>query len=84
MLEPMSDRLIVKMIEEDKITKGGIILTGAKDKSNLAEVIEVGKDVKGVRVSDKVLINDFGGIVTLHEGVSLVVIKLCDVLAVVN
>jgi len=84
MLEPMKDRLIIKMIEENKTTPGGIILTGSKDKTNLAEVIAVGKDIKDVQVSDKVLINQYGGVVTLQDGIQLVVIKQCDVLAVVS
>ena len=42
-LTPLSDRVILKMVETEETTKGGIILTGsAKEKPSVAEVISVG------------------------------------------
>jgi len=42
-LKPLSDRVIIKMVEAEETTKSGIILTGsAKEKPQVAEVIEVG------------------------------------------
>ena len=43
MLKPLSDRVIVKMIEPEEKTKSGIILsTGSKEKPQVALVIKVG------------------------------------------
>ena len=42
-LKPLADRVIVKLVEAEETTKGGIILTGAaKEKPEVAEVIAVG------------------------------------------
>ena len=43
MLKPLLDRVVVKMIESEETTKSGIILTSsAKEKPQIAEVLEVG------------------------------------------
>ena len=42
-LKPLADRVIIKMVEAEETTKGGIILTGsAKEKPEVAEVLAVG------------------------------------------
>ena len=42
-LKPLADRVVVKLVEAEETTKSGIILTGAaKEKPEVAEVIEVG------------------------------------------
>ena len=42
-LKPLSDRVVVKMVEAEETTKSGIILTGAaKEKPQIAQVVEVG------------------------------------------
>ena len=64
-LKPLADRVVVKLVEAEKTTKGGIILTGAaKEKPEVAEVLAVGpgglvdgKEVTmTVKVGDKVII----------------------------
>ena len=50
MLKPLSDRVVIKMLESEETTKSGIILSGnAKEKPQIAEVIEVGpgKEIEG-------------------------------------
>ena len=43
MIKPLSDRVLIKMKESEEKTKSGIILaSGAKEKPQVAEVIEVG------------------------------------------
>mgnify|MGYP003299729030 CR=1 FL=1 len=62
-LKPLADRVIIKMVEAEETTKGGIILTGAaKEKPEVAEVLAVGPGgmvdgkevVMTVQVGDKV------------------------------
>ena len=66
---PLADRVVIKTVEVEETTKGGLILTGsAKEKPQVAEVIAVGpggvvdgKEVKmTVKVGDKVLFIDDG------------------------
>ena len=63
-LKPLADRVVVKMVEAEETTKSGIILPGAaKEKPQVAEVIEVGPGgvvdgkevVMTVHVGDKVI-----------------------------
>ena len=52
-IKPLADRVVIKLVEEEETSKGGLILTGsAKEKPQFAEVIPVcpggnvdGKDV---------------------------------------
>ena len=69
-LTPLADRVILKMVETEETTKGGIILTGsAKEKPSVAEVITVGpggnvdgKDVvMTVKPGDKVITSQYAG-----------------------
>ena len=69
-LQPLADRVILKMTEAEEKTKSGIIITGsAKEKPQVAEVIEVGpgglvegKEVKmTVKKGDKVVTNKYSG-----------------------
>ena len=63
-IKPLADRVVIKMVEAEETTKGGIILAGAaKEKPQIAEVIAVGPGgvVDGkevgmyVKVGDRVL-----------------------------
>ena len=46
MIKPVADRVLIKMKEEAETTKSGIILSGgSKEKTQIAEVIEVGPGI---------------------------------------
>ena len=69
-IKPLADRVVIKMVEEEETTKGGLILSGsAKEKPQVAEVVAVGpggnvdgKDVEMiVKVGDKVLTSKYSG-----------------------
>ena len=43
MIKPLTDRVLIKMVEAEETTKSGIILSaGSKEKPQIAEVVEVG------------------------------------------
>ena len=92
-LKPLADRVIVKLVEAEETTKGGIILTGtAKEKPSIAEVISVGpggnvdgKDVvMTVKVGDKVITDKYAGTKVTLENVEYVVVRQHDILAIVE
>ena len=79
-LTPLSDRVILKMVETEETTKGGLILTGsAKEKPQVAEVIAVGPGVKDnkmqVKVGDKVITSKFSGTEVKIEGNEYIIVK---------
>ena len=92
-LTPLADRVILKMVEPEETTKGGIILTGAaKEKPTIAEVISIGpggmvdgKDiVMTVKVGDKVITDKYAGSKVKLEDVEYVVVRQQDILAIVE
>ncbi len=88
-LKPLSDRVIVKLVEAEETTKGGIILTGsAKEKPQIAEVIAVGPGLKDnkmqVKTGDKVITSKFSGTEVKIEGEEYIIVKENDILAIVE
>ena len=92
-LTPLADRVVLKMVEVEETTKGGIILTGtAKEKPSIAEVISVGpggmvdgKEIKmEVQVGQKVIYSKYAGTEVKLDGKELIIVRQSDILAVVE
>ena len=92
-LKPLADRVIVKQIEAEETTKGGIILTGsAKEKPEVFEVLAVGpggnvdgKEVKMiVKAGDKVITNKYSGTPVKVDGEEVTIVRQGDILAIVE
>ena len=92
-LTPLADRVILKMLEAEETTKGGLILSGsAKEKPQVAEVIAVGpggnvdgKDVEMiVKVGDKVLTSKYSGTEVKVDGEECTIVRQSDILAIVE
>ena len=92
-LKPLSDRVVLKMVEAEETTKGGIILTTAsKEKPEVAEVIEVGPGgmvdgkevVMTVKAGDKVIMSKYSGTNVKVDGVEYVIVRQGDILAIVE
>ena len=89
MLKPLFDRVVIRNIETEEVTKGGILLTsGSKEKPQMAEVLAVGpgaKDVEMVvKVGDKVVYSKYAGTEVKIDGQEVIVIKQGDILAIVE
>lgn len=89
MLKPLFDRVVIRNIETEEVTKGGILLTSAaKEKPQMAEILAVGpgeKDVEMVvRVGDKVVYQKYAGTEVKIDGQEVIVIKQSDILAIVE
>ena len=92
-LRPLADRVVIKNVEAEETTKGGIILTAAaKEKPQMAEVIAVGPGgcVDGKEVTmyvsagDKVLYSKYAGTEVKLDGTEYIVVRQNDILAVVE
>ena len=92
-LKPLHDRVILKALEAQETTKGGIILTaGAKEKPEMAEVVAVGPGgmVDGkeigmvVKVGDKVLTSKYSGTEVKVDGEEYTIVRQNDILAIVE
>jgi chaperonin GroES len=90
-LQPLADRLVVKPIEREEVTKGGIVLPDtAKEKPQEGEVLAVGpgrlsEDGKriamDVKVGDRVIYAKYGGTEIRIEDEELVILRESDILA---
>ena len=92
-LKPLFDRVVIRNIETEEVTKGGILLTSAaKEKPQMAEVLAVGPGgvVDGkeigmvVKVGDKVVYSKYAGTEVKLDGQEVIIVKQSDILAVVE
>lgn len=92
-IKPLSDRVVIKMLESEETTKSGIILAEAsKEKPQVAEIIAVGPggvvdghEVKmELKVGDKVLISKYAGTEVKLDGEEYTIVRQSDVLAIVD
>ena len=91
MWKPLSDRVVIKMLESEETTKSGIILApNAKEKPQIAEVVEVGpgREIDGklekmlVKKGDKVVVNKYSGTEVKYEGEDYTIVRQEDILAI--
>jgi chaperonin GroES len=90
---PLADRVLVKRVEEESKTKGGIIIPDtAKEKPQEGEVVAVGpggRDEDGkhvaldVKPGDRILFGKWSGTEVKLEGEDLLIMKESDILGVV-
>ena len=92
-IKPLADRVVVKMVEAEETTKSGIILTGAaKEKPQIAQVVEVGPGgnvdgnevVMTVKISDKVITSKYSGTEIKLDGEEYIIVRQSDILAIVE
>ncbi len=92
-LKPLADRVVVKMVEAEETTNSGIILTAAaKEKPQIAQVVEVGPGgiVDGVEIKmtvktgDKVVTSKYSGTEIKIDGEEYIIVRQGDILAIVE
>ena len=91
---PLGERVVIKMLETEEVTKGGVVLPGsAKERPQVAEVVAVGPggyDDKGreikmeLKVGDRVLISKYAGTEVKIDDVEYTSLKQSDILAKVE
>ena len=91
---PLHDRVVVRRIEDDERTRGGIIIPDtAKEKPQQGEIVAVGpgaRDEKGlvqpldVKAGDRVLFGKWSGTEVKIDGEDLLIMKESDILGVLE
>ena len=82
-IRPLQDRVVVKMTEAEETTKSGIILSGsAKEKPEVAGKFFIVDE--GLTKGDKILISKYSGTNVKLEGEEYIIVKMEDILAVVE
>ncbi|MBU0486112.1 MAG: co-chaperone GroES [Proteobacteria bacterium] len=93
-IRPLNDRILVKRLKEEEVSKGGIIIPdSAKEKPAEGKVIAVGTgklNDKGVRVpvelkvGDSVLFSKYGGTDVKLDGEDYLIMREDDILGVIE
>ena len=91
---PLHDRVVIRRVEEEQKTKGGIIIPDtAQEKPMQGEVVAVGPgratttanpDPPGVKVGDRVLFGKWSGTEVKLDGEDLLIMKESDIMGVVE
>jgi chaperonin GroES len=90
-LQPLADRLVVKPVQKDDKTKGGIIIPDtAKEKPQEGEVVAVGpgrltdegkRIPMDLKVGDRVIYSKYGGSEIKVDDVDMIILRESDILA---
>jgi chaperonin GroES len=91
-IRPLHDRVIIKRMEEERTSPGGIVIPdSATEKPSMGEVMAVGNgkildsgEVRPleVKVGDRVLFGQYAGTTVKHEGEEYLVMREDDIIAV--
>ena len=91
---PLGDRVLVKRVEEESKTKGGIIIPDtAKEKPQEGEVVAVGPGARAedgtvtaldVKAGDRILFGKWSGTEVRIDGEDLLIMKESDILGVIE
>ena len=94
-IKPLADRIVVKTLEAEEKTKGGIVLPEtAKEKPQEGKVVAVGRgktldngqlQALEVKVGDRILYGKYSGNeITTREGEELLIMREDDILAIIK
>jgi len=91
-IKPLADRVLVKPVQKEEMTKGGIYLPDtAKEKPQEGEIIAVGPGKVNdegktipleVKVGDRVIYSKYGGSEIKIDDVEMVILRESDILAI--
>jgi len=92
--KPLHDRVLVRRVESDDKTKGGLIIPDtAKEKPQEGEIVAVGEGARDddgdrvkpdVKVGDKILFGKWSGTEVTLDGEELLIMKESDILGIVE
>jgi chaperonin 10 Kd subunit len=83
-IKPLGKRVLIKQIEQEEVTKSGIVLPGtaSKEKPITGEVLAVGKEVEDVKAGDKVIFEKYSGTEVKDGDDSFLILDIDNVLAI--
>ena len=87
-LKPLADRVVLKSLEAEEVTKGGIILAStAKEKPQKGTVVAVGPGTKDnpitVKVGDSVIYGKYAGTEFHLDGKDYMIMRENDIIAII-
>ncbi|MEK7602821.1 MAG: co-chaperone GroES [Patescibacteria group bacterium] len=84
-IQPLADYVVVQAEEAASKTASGLYLPeGAQEKPKTAKVLAVGKEVKGVKVGDRIIYGGYSNTEIKHDGQDYILIKEENIYATVK
>jgi len=85
-LQGIKDKVIVEILNDEKVTEGGIIVPETVDRSpqKYGKIISMGEDVTGLNIGDTIVFAKFGGQDILFEGKLLKVLMINEIYGVIK
>ena len=88
-IKPLGSRVVIKKLEAEEKTQGGIILTSAaKEKPQMAEVVAVGPGTKDepmdLAPGNKIVFSKYAGTDIKYEGEEYTIMNQSDILATIE
>ena len=93
-IQPLGPRVLIKRLEEEEQSSGGIIIPDtAKEKPSEGEIVAVGSGIRGedgtitpldVKAGDTVLFGKYGGTDVSVDGEDLIILRESDVLGIIE
>ena len=83
-IKPLGERVVaVREAAQEKTASGLYLPDNAKEKSQVAKVVAVGKDVKEIKDGDRIIVREYSTTDVKVEGIEYLIAKEEDVLAIV-
>ena len=85
-IKPLGKRVLIKQVEQEEVTKSGIVLPGtaSKEKPITGEVLAIGKDVEDVKTGDKVIFEKYSGTEVKIDDVQYLIMPQDDILGIIE
>ena len=86
-IKPLGDRVLIKIAESEKQTAGGIFIPEtAQEKTQEGIVVAVGDDKEAITVKakDRIIYDKYAGTTIKVEGEDQLIVKIADILAVIE
>ncbi len=85
-IKPLGKRVLIKQVEQEEVTKSGIVLPGtaAKEKPITGEVLAVGKKIEDIKAGDRIIFEKYSGTEVKDGDDTYLILEIDNVLAIVE
>ncbi len=85
-IKPLGKRVLIKQVEQEEVTKSGIVLPGTvtKEKPITGEVLAVGRKIEDIKAGDKIIFKKYSGTEVKDGEETYLILEIDNVLAIIE
>ena len=85
-IKPLGKRVLIKQVEQEEVTKSGIVLPGTATKENpiTGEVLAVGRKIEDIKAGDKIIFEKYSGTEVKDGEETYLILEIDNVLAIIE